>query len=57
VVNPAAHLYADYALACAETGDYRRATELMATAISLNDADAGLRSDGSRLLLEWRKKL
>jgi len=54
--NAAAHIYADYALACAEVGDYKKAAELMETAISLKDADAGLRSDGSRILQEWRKK-
>jgi len=54
--NAAAYIYADYAHACAEVGDYKKAVELMETAMSLKDADAALRSDGSRMILEWKRK-
>jgi arylsulfatase A-like enzyme/Flp pilus assembly protein TadD len=53
-VNPAAQFYANYALACAETGDYTRAIPLMEKALSLPDANAEIKALGQQLLAEWR---
>lgn len=53
---PAPALYANYALACAEVGDYARAVALMETAVSLPDADPDLRALGRRHLAAWRSK-
>ncbi len=53
---PAAALYANYALACAEVGDYERAVALMETAVARADADPGLRALGLRHLAAWRRK-
>ena len=55
--NPAAVLYANYALACAETGDTTRASQLMRTAIGRPDANPELRALGRRYLLDWAAKL
>jgi arylsulfatase A-like enzyme/Flp pilus assembly protein TadD len=55
-VNPAAPIYANYALACAGTGDHKQAIVLMEKAVSLPDADAELRSLAQRYLIEWRKE-
>jgi arylsulfatase A-like enzyme/Flp pilus assembly protein TadD len=55
-VHPTAVIYANYALACAETGDYARAADLMRTAISRPDADSNLRDLGQRCLVEWGDK-
>jgi len=55
-VNPSAPVYANYALACAQTGDYKRAIALLETAILLPDADAELKSLAQRYLAGWRKK-
>jgi tetratricopeptide (TPR) repeat protein len=55
-LNPAAPIYANYALACAETGEYDRAIALMEKAISLPDANAELKSLAQRYLTEWRKE-
>ena len=52
-VNPAARIYANYALACAETGDYARAVELMRTALARPEADTNLRALANRYLAEW----
>ena len=55
-VNPAASIYANYAVACGETGDTGRAIELMQRAISLPDAAPDLRSLGRRYIVGWRDK-
>jgi arylsulfatase A-like enzyme/Flp pilus assembly protein TadD len=55
-VNPAAQVYVNYALACAETGDYAQATALMEKALSLPDANAEIKALGRQLLAEWRAK-
>jgi arylsulfatase A-like enzyme/tetratricopeptide (TPR) repeat protein len=55
-IRPSAVIYANYALACAETGDYARAVELMRTAIACPDADPDLRALGNRKLAEWAGK-
>jgi hypothetical protein len=55
-VNPAASIYANYAVACAETGDTGRAIALMEKAISLPDAAPDLRSLGRRYIAGWREK-
>jgi tetratricopeptide (TPR) repeat protein len=54
-VSPAAPIYANFALACAETGDYARAIALMGKATDLPDADAELKSLAQRYLSEWRR--
>jgi arylsulfatase A-like enzyme/Flp pilus assembly protein TadD len=55
-VRPSAVVYANYALACAETGDYARAESLMRTAIGRPDADSNLRALGQSYLAEWGRK-
>jgi arylsulfatase A-like enzyme/Flp pilus assembly protein TadD len=55
-VNPAAPIYANYALACAETGDYARAIPLMEKAMGLPDANAEIKTLGRQRLAEWRTK-
>jgi arylsulfatase A-like enzyme/Tfp pilus assembly protein PilF len=55
-VRPSAVVYANFALACAETGDYARAAEFMRTAIGRPDAGPDLRSLGQSYLAEWGQK-
>jgi len=54
--SPTAVLYANYAFACAESGDFVRAIELMEKAISRGDADFNLKSLGRQKVEEWRSK-
>jgi arylsulfatase A-like enzyme/tetratricopeptide (TPR) repeat protein len=55
-VNPAAPVYASYAVACSETGDTKRAIELMEKAIRLPDSVPDLQSLGRRYIAGWRNK-
>lgn len=55
-IRPSAVIYANYALACAETGDYARAAALMQTAMARRDASPELRSLGNRYLAAWAGK-
>jgi tetratricopeptide (TPR) repeat protein len=54
--GPSASLYANYAVACAATGDYALASDLMRTALGRPDADPELRALGQRYLLDWAAK-
>ncbi|OGD18661.1 MAG: hypothetical protein A2W03_08695 [Candidatus Aminicenantes bacterium RBG_16_63_16] len=56
-VSPSAPVYANYALACAETGDTGRAVVLMEKAAGLPDAGPELRSIARRYLSEWRRTI
>jgi arylsulfatase A-like enzyme/Flp pilus assembly protein TadD len=55
-VRPSAVIYANYALACAETGDYSRAVALMQTAMARRDATPELKSLGQQYVAEWAGK-
>jgi tetratricopeptide (TPR) repeat protein len=55
-ISPSAVVYANYALACAETGNYARAIVLMQTAIGRPDASPDLQSSGRRYLADWALK-
>ncbi|MGQ9673508.1 MAG: sulfatase-like hydrolase/transferase [Candidatus Aminicenantales bacterium] len=55
-LNPEAPTYANYALACAQIGDYGRAIGLMENALSLPEVDNKLKSFGQRMIHEWRLK-